>query len=57
MASSYVLHAFVSIIAFNLSDISLSFTGEVSGIVVAKAGVQALDMEFAKGQIYEINSV
>lgn len=31
--------------------------GEVSRIVVAEACIQALDIEFTQGQIYEINSV
>lgn len=31
--------------------------GEVSRIVVAEACIQALDMEFTEGEIYEINSV
>lgn len=31
--------------------------GEVSRLVVAEACIQALDMEFTQGQIYEINSV
>jgi hypothetical protein len=31
--------------------------GEVSRIVVAEACIQALDIEFTEGEIYEINSV
>lgn len=31
--------------------------GEVSRLVVAEACIQALDMEFTQGKIYEINSV
>lgn len=31
--------------------------GEVSRIVVAEACIQALDIEFTEGKIYEINSV
>lgn len=31
--------------------------GEVSRLVVAEACIQALDLEFTEGQIYEINSV
>lgn len=31
--------------------------GEVSRLVVAEACIQALDIEFTEGQIYEINSV
>ena len=31
--------------------------GEVSRLVVAEACVQALDIDFTEGQIYEINSV
>jgi hypothetical protein len=31
--------------------------GEVSRIVAAEDCIQALDIEFTKGQIYEINSV
>lgn len=31
--------------------------GEVSRLVVAEACIQALDIEFTEGEIYEINSV
>ena len=31
--------------------------GEVSRLVVAEACIQALDIDFTEGQIYEINSV
>ncbi|KAJ9558880.1 hypothetical protein OSB04_013494 [Centaurea solstitialis] len=31
--------------------------GEVSRLVVAEACIQALDIDFTQGQIYEINSV
>lgn len=31
--------------------------GEVSRLVVAEACIQALDIDFAEGKIYEINSV
>lgn len=31
--------------------------GEVSRLVVAEACIQLLDIEFAEGEIYEINSV
>lgn len=31
--------------------------GEVSRLVVAEACIQALDLDFTEGQIYEINSV
>jgi hypothetical protein len=31
--------------------------GEVSRLVVAEACIQALDIEFTLGKIYEINSV
>lgn len=31
--------------------------GEVSRLVVAEACIQALDIEFTEGQIYELNSV
>ena len=31
--------------------------GEVSRLVVAEACIQALDIDFTQGQIYEINSI
>lgn len=31
--------------------------GEVSRLVVAEACIQAMDIEFTEGKIYEINSV
>ncbi|CAK9134623.1 unnamed protein product, partial [Ilex paraguariensis] len=34
-----------------------TLVGEVSRLVVAEACIQALDIEFTEGQIYEINSV
>lgn len=43
-------------------DSCLCFTGdklvgEVSRLVVAEACIQALEIDFTEGQIYEINSV
>lgn len=34
-----------------------NLVGEVSRLVVAEACIQALDIDFTEGQIYEINSV
>jgi hypothetical protein len=47
-------HWFSQFLIIILGD---KFVAEVSRLVVAEACIQALDIEFTEGQIYEINSV
>lgn len=43
--------------SFFLHLLGDKLVGEVSRLVVAEACIQALDIDFTEGQIYEINSV
>ncbi|KAJ9558763.1 LOW QUALITY PROTEIN: hypothetical protein OSB04_013377 [Centaurea solstitialis] len=43
--------------SYHLNTLLKATAGEVSRLVVAEACIQALDIDFTQGQIYEINSV
>lgn len=48
---SYIYGVLIALVAGD------KIVGEVSRLVVAEACIQALDIEFTEGEIYEINSV
>ena len=54
---SPLFHMILLFIEFLSGFAGDKLVGEVSRIVVAEACIQALDIEFTEGEIYEINSV
>lgn len=62
IATAWMLFAHYFFLGLFLLTVTMIFVGdklvgEVSRLVVAEACIQALDIEFTQGQIYEINSV
>lgn len=53
----YFFHSFLLYLCGLQLGSGDKLVGEVSRLVVAEACIQALDIEFTEGEIYEINSV